>query len=134
MSLTFMTTMMTSELPMGERVICERTVFILGESGKRSPVLISVKLPSEATRLEQKLGQVACIVETDIGFGASRREVLGHDLMDSLSQALIGVEVFILSLARSARIEVERDEMFNQNTHSVFFGDVYKQYVEELKL
>lgn len=119
---------------MDDGVICERTLVVVNKAGEKSPVRIVLRLPKEPTRLQKKLGQVACIVETDMGLGAARREILGHDLMNALSQALIGIEVFIESLARSARLEFEDGTEFDRDAHSVFFGDVYRQYKSELDL
>ena len=115
------------------KVICERTIFVVANDGQKSPVRVAIRVPNARTKLENKLSQVSCIVETDMGLGATRREMLGYDLMNALAQALIGIEVFILSLGKSARLELEDGSEFDRDVHSVFFGDIYREYSEALK-
>jgi hypothetical protein len=113
---------------MADKLICERSMSLIGRDGQKSSVRVAILLPHAPTRLESKLGQVACIVETDVGLGAARREVLGHDLMNAMAQAFISVEVFIMSLSASAELELEDGTRFDREEHSVFFGDVYEEY------
>lgn len=116
-----------------DRVICKRRIFIVGRGGERSPVDIAMRVPERRTHLETKLSQVACIVETDIGLGVSRREMLGYDLMNALAQALIGIEVFIASLGASAKLEFEDGTPFDRDLHAVFLGPIYREYMNSLK-
>ena len=114
------------------KVICERKLFVVGADGKKSPVNITIRLPDERTKLESKLGQVACLVETDMGLGAVKKEILGYDLMSALAHALIGVEIFISSLDASAKVLLDGDIPFDRDLHSVFFGTAYREYADSL--